>query len=112
MRKHAAVAQAVVTAYDGDARRLWEESTSGEELLARLTALPGFGRQKGQIFVALLAKRMGVAPPGWEQAAGVFSDDEPRSAADCSSPETLAQVRSWKKMMKAAKKDKQGRDVA
>ena len=36
-----------------------------------------------------------------------FSDDEPRSVADVSSPETLLDVRNWKKAMKAAKKSKQ-----
>ncbi len=92
-----AVAQAVVTAYDGDARRLWEEATSGEELLARLTALPGFGRQKGQIFVALLAKQLGVRPPGWEQAAGAYAEAGSfRSVADVVDADSLERVRAFK----------------
>ena len=33
-------------------------------------ALPGFGRQKAQIFAALLAKQLGVRPEGWEEAVG------------------------------------------
>ena len=77
----------------------------------RLRALPGYGEEKAQIFVAILAKRMAVAPPGWEEVAGVFADDEPRSVADIDSPAALAKVRQWKKAMKAAKKDKQGRPV-
>ena len=32
----------------------------------RLLALPGFGKQKARIFVALLAKQLGVRPDGWE----------------------------------------------
>ncbi len=32
----------------------------------RVQELPGFGRQKAQIFVALLAKQVGVRPEGWE----------------------------------------------
>jgi uncharacterized HhH-GPD family protein len=74
-------------------------------------ALPGYGQEKAQIFVAILAKRMSVAPPGWQEVAGVFADDEPRSVADVDSPTSLDQVRQWKKAMKAAKRDKQGRPV-
>ena len=59
------------------------------------------------IFVAILAKRMGVAPDGWEAAAGPFADDAPRSVADIDSPEALAAVRSWKKAQKAAGRGKQ-----
>ena len=47
---------------------------SGQELLRRLQALPGFGKQKSQIFVALLGKQLGVRPEGWEQAAGDYSE--------------------------------------
>ena len=54
------------------------------------------------IFSALLAKRFGVRPPGWQEATAPFSDDQPRSVADIDSPESLARVRQWKKAMKAA----------
>ena len=101
----------IVSEYDGKASELWTTATTGAELLARLRKLPGYGEEKAKIFLAILAKRMGVRPPGWEAAAGVFSDDEPRSVADISSPETLQQVRAWKQAMKAAKKDKQGREA-
>ena len=70
-------------------------------------ALPGYGAEKTKIFVAILAKRMGVAPEGWEAAAGPFADDKPRSVADIDSPEALATVRAWKKAQKAAGKSKQ-----
>ena len=59
------------------------------------------------IFVAILAKRMGVTPEGWEAAAGPFADGVPRSVADIDSPEALATVRAWKKAQKAAGKSKQ-----
>jgi uncharacterized HhH-GPD family protein len=101
----------VVEHYGGDATRIWRDADSGAELFARVRALPGYGQEKAQIFVAILAKRMGVAPPGWQEVAGVFADDEPRSVADIDSPATLAKVREWKKAMKAAKRDKQGRPV-
>jgi uncharacterized HhH-GPD family protein len=77
--------------------------------LQRLRAIPGFGEEKSQIFLALLAKRFKIRPDGWELAAGVFSDSEPRSIADSHSAESFARVRVFKKAMKAAKRDKQGR---
>src|SRR3954465_4168579 len=50
----------VTDEYGGHADRLWTEAGSGKELLRRLQALPGFGRQKAQIFIALLGKQLGV----------------------------------------------------
>jgi hypothetical protein len=47
-----------------------------------------------------------VKPKGWEEAAGPFSDDTPRSVADIDSPETLARVRQWKQARKAEGKKK------
>jgi uncharacterized HhH-GPD family protein len=95
--------------YDGRAEALWEGVADGAELARRLKALPGFGDEKTKIFVAVLAKRRGVRPPGWEQAAGVFADGTPRSVADIHDDASLAKVRDWKRSAKAAKKDKQGR---
>jgi uncharacterized HhH-GPD family protein len=82
---------------------VWTIAATGADLYARLTALPGFGADKSKIFMALLAKRFGVRPTGWEQAAAPFSDDTPRSVADIDSPEALEQVRSWKRSQKAQK---------
>jgi hypothetical protein len=56
--------------------------------------------------MAILAKRLGRAPAGWEEVAAPFSDEQPRSVADVDSPENLERVREWKQMMKAAKKAK------
>ncbi|MFZ4517357.1 MAG: HhH-GPD-type base excision DNA repair protein [Microthrixaceae bacterium] len=96
----------LVEHYDGDAARVWKGVRSGDALYARLRELPGYGEEKSKIFMAILAKRLGKRPAGWEEAAAPFSDDQPRSVADVSSPETLLQVREWKQMMKAAKKAK------
>jgi uncharacterized HhH-GPD family protein len=71
-----------------------------------LRALPGFGEDKSRIFLAVLGKRMGVQPKGWEEAAGPFGDSTPRSVADIDSPEKLAEVRAWKKQQKAKGKTK------
>jgi uncharacterized HhH-GPD family protein len=92
--------------YNGDAKAVWDGVGNADELLGRLRDLPGFGEEKSKIFMALLAKRLGVAPPGWEAAAAPFSDDQPRSVADIDSPEALERVRAWKKSMKAAGKSK------
>ena len=98
--------RAVAERYDGETARIWEEASSGADLVKRLQDLPGFGAEKAKIFTALLAKRFGVTPDGWEEAAAPFSDTNPRSVADITSRETLEQVRSWKKSMKAKGKGK------
>jgi uncharacterized HhH-GPD family protein len=96
----------LVEQYDGDAANVWKDATSGAELFERLSALPGYGAEKAKIFLALLAKRLGVQPPGWEEAARPFSDSTPRSVADIDSPESLARVREWKRTQKALGKTK------
>jgi uncharacterized HhH-GPD family protein len=95
--------------YDGRGDRVWRGVRSAEELLARLRALPGFGADKSQIFVALLGKRMGVTPSGWREAAGRFGDDEPRSVADIDSPDALVAVRARKQLEKQAAASGSGR---
>jgi uncharacterized HhH-GPD family protein len=101
-----ALCQALVEDYSGRAATVWTTARTGEELLARLEALPGFGTEKAKIFIALLGKRLGVAPPGWKAVAKPFSDSEMRSVADIYSPETLEAVRAWKKAQKARGKSK------
>ncbi|MEU6364997.1 HhH-GPD-type base excision DNA repair protein [Streptomyces sp. NPDC046931] len=95
----------LVEHYDGDAEALWKDVGSGPELLRRLQELPGFGKQKAQIFLALLGKQLGVLPPGWREAAGVYGEaDSHRSVADITGPDSLAKVRAHKQEMKAAAK--------
>jgi uncharacterized HhH-GPD family protein len=101
----------VATRYGGDGANVWTGVTSGAELYRRLRELPGYGDEKSKIFVAILAKTQGVAPSGWQDAAGTFGDDVPRSVADIDGPEALAKVREWKRAQKAAKRDKQDRPV-
>jgi uncharacterized HhH-GPD family protein len=97
--------------YKGKAENIWRGVDDAHEVFRRLRELPGYGEEKAQIFVALLAKRFEVAPKGWKKAAGVFSDSKPRTVADITSPETLLKVRAWKKAEKAADRDKQSRPV-
>ncbi|WP_086733956.1 HhH-GPD-type base excision DNA repair protein [Streptomyces glaucescens] len=91
--------------YDGDAEAVWRDAGSGRELLKRLQELPGFGKQKAQIFLALLGKQLGVRPDGWQEAAGDYGQPGAfRSVADITGPESLAKVRAHKQEMKAAAK--------
>jgi uncharacterized HhH-GPD family protein len=88
--------------HEGKAENVWNKATTGREVFANVRALPGFGDQKAQIFTALLAKRMGVTPTGWEEAAGPYGQVGHRSVADVDGPDALAAVRATKKAMKAA----------
>ena len=99
-----ALAVLVEEKYDGRTERLWTDAATGKELLARVMALPGFGKQKAQIFVALLAKQLGVRPEGWEAAVGAYAEPGFRSVADVVDTESLQKVRDFKKQKKAAAK--------
>ena len=98
------VARIVVENYDGHAERIWTEATDGHDLLKRMMSLPGFGKQKSQIFVALLAKQLGVRPEGWESVVGDYSQDGYRSVADVVDTASLEKVRAYKKEKKASAK--------
>ncbi len=87
-RTHA-LAVYVTEQYDGDAAKIWTTATDGQELYTRLRELPGYGGEKAKIFMAILAKRLGVKPKGWQEAAAPFSDDTPRSVADIDSEEAF-----------------------
>ncbi|WP_310773042.1 HhH-GPD-type base excision DNA repair protein [Mycobacterium sp. Z3061] len=102
------LAQTIVERYDGDTAALWTAGNpDGKELLKRLKALPGFGEQKAKIFLALLGKQYGVTPSGWRAAAGDYGKAGTHmSIADIVDAESLSQVRSYKKQMKAASKGK------
>lgn len=98
------LAAIVTEKYDGHAERLWTEATSGADLLKRLMELPGFGKQKAQIFVALLAKQLDVRPDGWERAVGDYALEGFRSVADVTDPASLQKVRDHKQQAKAQAK--------
>ena len=98
------LARIVTEEYDGDASRIWTDAADAGDLMKRMQALPGFGKQKAQIFVALLAKQLDVRPDGWEQAVGAYAEDGYRSVADVVDPASLQKVRDHKKEMKAQAK--------
>jgi uncharacterized HhH-GPD family protein len=100
--------QHLVDHHGGRADAVWGDVNSGRELFDRLKALPGYGDEKAKIFLAVLAKRFGIRPDGWEEAAQPFSDDTRRSVADVGSADALLEVRAFKQMMKAKGKGKDG----
>jgi uncharacterized HhH-GPD family protein len=89
----------LVEHYDGRADAVWKGVPTGDELFARVVALPGFGPAKARIFVGLLGKRLDVRPAGWE----VVAADWP-SIADVDAFERVLEIREKKKAMKAAAK--------
>lgn len=99
--------QYIVDAYGGDVRAVWCDVETGRELLRRLEGLPGFGKQKAQIYLALLGKQLDVQPAGWREAAGAYGEEGAfRSVADITDADTLTQVRAYKQQMKQAAKAK------
>lgn len=97
--------RALVADYGGDAAAVWTGVKTGDELLERVKRLPGFGDQKAKIFVALLGKQLGVRPRGWREASEPYGEDGcRRSVADITDAGSLAEVREYKKQMKAAAK--------
>jgi uncharacterized HhH-GPD family protein len=94
----------VVDEYGGDPRRIWAEAEDGADLRRRLEALPGFGTAKARIFVAVVGRRLGQGPPGWEEAAA----DWP-SIADVDSFDKVFELREQKRDMKARARRGSGR---
>jgi uncharacterized HhH-GPD family protein len=89
----------LVERYDGDASRIWREARDGADLHARLLDLPGFGPMKTETLVAILGKRLGLAPVGWE----AFLPDH-MTLGDVDGPESLRRYQDWKRGMKAEKR--------
>src|SRR3954465_1171203 len=93
--------------YGNDATNVWAGVKDAAELLKRIEGLPGFGKMKAKIFLALLGKQLGVRPKGWREAAGEFGEDRSHnSVADITDGKSLEKVRAYKKEMKAAAKAK------
>ena len=89
--------------YANKGANIWKDVDDASELYARLRKLPGFGDEKARIFIALLAKRFGIAPEGWQKAAKPFGDID--------SLEALLKVRRFKQLEKARDRDKQSRPL-
>src|ERR1700676_445953 len=94
-----ALCQVIVAEYGGDAGSVWTEARDGDDLAARIKKLPGFGDMKVKILVAVLAKKFGVKPRGWEKHAANW-----HTVADVDSVESMAHAREVKREMKAKSK--------
>src|SRR5712692_1002805 len=97
-RRVQAMCAAIVKDYNGDAGSVWRDARDGDDLAARIKKLPGVGDMKVKILVAVLAKKFGVKPPGWERHAANW-----RTVADVDSEESMAEARVVKREMKAGK---------
>jgi uncharacterized HhH-GPD family protein len=93
--------QVIADRYGNDAGRVWSEAASGKDLEARLLGLPGIGAMKAKTLVAILTKRFGVRPPGWEAVVPTHP-----TLADVDSPESLAAYQAGKRARKAELKAK------
>jgi uncharacterized HhH-GPD family protein len=96
-RRVQALCAAIATRYDGDAARVWTEAADGPDLERRLLALPGIGEMKARTIIAVLGKRLGIRPPGWEAVAPGHP-----TLGDVDSPEALATYQAGKRAHKAA----------
>jgi uncharacterized HhH-GPD family protein len=88
---------AIVRDYDGDAGRVWREAKTGQDLEQRLLALPGIGEMKAKTLIAIIGKRLGVKPPGWEDVAPTHP-----TLGDVDSAESLEAYQAGKRARKAA----------
>jgi uncharacterized HhH-GPD family protein len=90
------LARAIADEYGNDASRVWTEASSGKDLETRLLGLPGFGQMKARTVLAIVVKRYGVRPPGWEAVLPTHP-----TLADVDSPESLAAYQAGKRAKKA-----------
>jgi uncharacterized HhH-GPD family protein len=88
---------AITSDYDGDAARVWTEATDGRDLQQRLLDLPGIGPMKARSLIAILGKRFGIKPPGWEEVAPTHP-----TLGDVDSVEALEAYQAKKRAYKAA----------
>jgi uncharacterized HhH-GPD family protein len=83
--------------YGGRAERVWLEAESGKDLEKRLLDLPGIGPMKARSLIAILVKRYGVRPPGWEDVAPTHP-----TLGDVDSYEALEAYQEKKRAYKAS----------
>ena len=91
------VAKHIVENYDGDAARIWTEASDGRDLQRRIGAIPGFGAMKVASLTAVLAKQLGIRPPGIEEVLPSHP-----TLGDVDSPDALASYQAGKRAHKAA----------
>jgi len=89
--------RAITEEYGNDAGRVWTEATDGKDLERRLLALPSIGPMKARALIAIVGRRLGVKPPGWDEVAPTTP-----TLGDVETPEDLARYQEGKRAQKAA----------
>lgn len=87
----------IAETYDGDAARLWTDASDGRDLQRRIGALPGFGQMKVASLTAVLARRLGITPPGIEEVLPSHP-----TLGDVDSAQALADYQAKKRAHKAS----------
>jgi uncharacterized HhH-GPD family protein len=87
----------VVERYGGQAGRIWGEASNARELHRRLRELPGIGEMKAATLIAVLGKRLGVQPAGWQALVPAQM-----TLGDVDSAEALARYQAGKRAARAA----------
>jgi uncharacterized HhH-GPD family protein len=90
--------------YAGDAARVWTEAADAHDLERRLLALPGIGPMKARSLLAILGKRFGIKPAGWDEVA-----PQHPTLGDVDSAESLAAYQAAKRAHKAELRAAQAR---
>ena len=102
-KRIAELAAFIADTYDGDAARLWTDASDGRDLQRRIAALPGFGDMKVRSLTAVLAKLLGVRPPGIDDVLPSHP-----TLGDVDSPAALADYQAKKRAHKAALRAQSG----
>jgi uncharacterized HhH-GPD family protein len=95
---------AVAAEYGGEAARVWTEAADGRDLERRLLDLPGIGPMKARSLIAILGKRFGIKPPGWEEVAPTHP-----TLGDVDSAKALEDYQAKKRAHKAEMRAKRSR---
>jgi uncharacterized HhH-GPD family protein len=90
-----AVSQFLVDEYGGDVSGLWEGVETADELLRRIEAIPGFGEYKARVYAAVLARRYGITPAGWDEDLPEWPNISEVDSAEARS-DMKARKKAWK----------------
>jgi uncharacterized HhH-GPD family protein len=90
------LARTIVEDYDGEAERVWSKARDGQDLKARLGALPGFGDMKVRAMLGVLSKRFDVQLSGMDEVVPKHP-----TLGDVDSPAALAEYQAKKRAHKA-----------
>ena len=105
-RRTQALCAALSDEYDGDAAAVWRTAADGKDFFKRLKKLPGFGDAKARVFVAIVGKRLGEGPEGWEEVAADWTTIA--DVTDFSQIEALREVKAKRKAAAKAEKEARG----